>query len=131
MGQRKVTQQELRTYVKIQYEEIEKYRWTESKNRGVEDIGKKTAQEEWISKFAKKFREYWEVDHPIVFLVCTKKETDHINKKVCICLECPYCHYVIKGKSIEGKIIIEDTEHNSDKIEKPQWCKLSNETKKN
>jgi len=128
MGQRKVTPQELRTYVKVQYEEIDKYRWTESERRG-QDIGRRVAQDEWISKYARKFREYWEEDHPLVFLVCTKKDNaaEHEKNDVETCLKCPHCHYVIKGKPINGRIIVEDVEHNGDSVTKPQWCELPDE----
>ena len=131
MGQHRVTPQELRTYIKVQYEEIDKYRWTESEKKG-EDIGRQVAQAEWVSRYARKFREYWEIDRPIVFLICTKQEKtdEHGKNDVETCLKCPYCHYVIKGKPLEGKIIVEDVEHNGDAITKPQWCELPDETKK-
>jgi len=131
MSSRNITPQELRTYIKVQFEEIDKYLFTESEKRGF-DIGRKVAQAEWISQYAAKFREYWEIDHPIVFLICTKQEKtdEHDKSDVETCLKCPYCHYVIKGKPLEGKIIVEDVEHNGDGIIKPQWCELPDETQK-
>ena len=47
----------LRCYAQAQCEEMKKYRWIESEKAGF-DIGE-CAYVEWIRKYAKSYREYW------------------------------------------------------------------------
>ena len=47
---------------KAQSEEMEKHRWVESKKAG-HDVGK-PAYMDWILKYAKAWRENWNLDHP-------------------------------------------------------------------
>ena len=49
---------DLRTYAEAQCEEMQKHRWIESEKHG-RDLGD-CMYLDWIKKYAKSFREYWE-----------------------------------------------------------------------
>ena len=44
-------------------DEILKYKWIESERLGY-DIGRNRAAQEWCDKYAKSFRDHWEMEHP-------------------------------------------------------------------
>jgi hypothetical protein len=48
----------LKRYIDAQVEEIQKYKWLESE-KAHKDIGGDKAAEEWISKYAKDFHNYY------------------------------------------------------------------------
>ena len=52
---------DLKEYSIAQVEEIRKYRWIESERAG-RDLGEQCCLE-WVKKYAKDFREYWDRTH--------------------------------------------------------------------
>ena len=46
------------TIYSVQVEEILKHKWIESEKAG-HDVGEKWAAADWVRKYAKQFREYW------------------------------------------------------------------------
>jgi len=56
-----MNQNEFKEYLQVQSEEMKKHKWIESERVGY-DLGN-AAINDWISKFAKQFRQQWESNH--------------------------------------------------------------------
>jgi len=64
---------ELYDYLYTQIDEILKFKWIRSEEEH-HDIGGNKAAEEWIGKYADKFRTYWECQHCSYYPFCDHRE---------------------------------------------------------